>query len=193
MKVVIRPEQLLYDSAVIPSEAQPRIHPWQKRLPPVLYKYYPPERFHVLTDCAVRFSQRAVFEDEYDLLPEVGNFGTAEEIRAFMDIDPVLRRHPDWLKEAVVNHVLNEPGAQEKLIQQAQGAMIAPQEFGVFCLCENSRSRTMWKQYASGGKGFLVAFNTGHLRGCRLRFVAPFTVTSSMGLRCVGTSPRHIA
>ena len=27
----------------------------------------------------------------------------------------------------------------------------------------------------------------------RVLFVAPFTVTSSMGLRCVGTSPRHIA
>jgi hypothetical protein len=34
---------------------------------------------------------------------------------------------------------------------------------------------------------------TVRLRGLRLRFDEPLTVTSSIGLRCVGTSPRHIA
>jgi len=87
-------------------EAIPRVHPWQKPLPPLLYKYYPPERFHVLTDCMVRFSQREVFDDQRDLRPEVANFGTAQEIRAFMDNDPVLARYAPALKEAVIGHVL---------------------------------------------------------------------------------------
>ena len=94
MGAPISPLQIRHDSAVALPGAVPRLHPWQKPLPPVLYKYYPPVRLHVLTDCMVRFSQREVFDDQRDLRPEVANFGTAEEIRAFMDIDPVLARYP---------------------------------------------------------------------------------------------------
>jgi hypothetical protein len=99
MSVAIRPLQIRHDSAVALSGTVPRVHPWQKAPPPVLYKYYPPERFHVLTDCRVRFSQREVFDDQHDLRPEVANFGTADEMRAFMDSDPVLTRYPQALKE----------------------------------------------------------------------------------------------
>jgi hypothetical protein len=162
MSVPISPLQLRHDSAVALSGTEPPLHPWQKPLPPVLYKYYPPERFHVLTDCMVRFSQREVFDDQRDLRPEVANFGTAEEMRAFMNSDPVLARHPPALKEAVIAHVLNTPGREQELIRQAQGWLTAPEEFAVFCLCENSRSRQMWNQYASNGKGFVVAFDTRH-------------------------------
>jgi hypothetical protein len=34
------------------------------------FKYLPPERFHVLTDCRVRFSQRTAFEDDHELQPD---------------------------------------------------------------------------------------------------------------------------
>jgi hypothetical protein len=50
----------------------------------------------------IRFSQREVFDDQRDLRPEVPNFGTAQEIRAFMDNDPVLARYAPALKEAVI-------------------------------------------------------------------------------------------
>jgi hypothetical protein len=160
--VTIDAEQLRHDSAVVPSGGSPRVHPWQKTLPPVLYKYYPPERFHVLTDCAVRFSQREVFDDQHDLRPEVANFGTAEEIQAFMEIDPVLHRYPQALKETVVKYVLGTPGLEQQLIQQAQEWLTAPEEFGVFCLCENASNRSMWDGYAANGKGFVVAFDTQH-------------------------------
>jgi hypothetical protein len=162
MSVPIAPLQLRHDSAVVLPGTVPRVHPWQKPLPSVLYKYYPPERLHVLTDCMVRFSQREVFDDQRDLRPEVANFGTAEEIRAFMDIDPVLLHYPTALKEAVIGHVLNTPGREEELIRQTQGWLTAPDQFAVFCLCENSGSRRMWNQYARNGTGFVVAFDTQH-------------------------------
>lgn len=111
----------------------------------------------------VRFSQREVFDDQADLRPEVANFGTADEIRAFMNIDPVLARYPVGLKEAVIAHVLWTPGREQELIGQAQGWMTAPEEFGVFCLCENYLSRRMWNEYAAGGKGFVVEFDTRHI------------------------------
>lgn len=162
MNIDITPEQLLYDSAVVPTGEGPRLHPWRNPLPPVLYKYYPPERFHVLTDCMVRFSQRQVFDDEYDLRPEVGSWGSEQEIRAFMASDPVLCQFPEAQKSAVIQHVLTTPGAEKRLIQQTQGWLTTPEEYAVFCLCENHLSRDMWNRYAGQRKGFLVAFNTRH-------------------------------
>jgi hypothetical protein len=162
MSAPISPLQVRHDSAVVLPGAAPRVHPWQRTLPPVLYKYYPPERLHVLTDCKVRFSQREVFDDQQDLRPEVANFGTADEMRAFMDADPVLARHPQAHKEAAIAHILNTPGREQELIRQTQGWLTVPEEFAVFCLCENSLSRRMWGQYAADGKGFVVAFDTQH-------------------------------
>jgi hypothetical protein len=117
---------------------------------------------HVCLDCSPRISQREVFDDQRDLRPEVANFGTAEEMRAFMDIDPVLACHPQALKEAVIRHVLNTPGREEELIRQTQRWLTAPEQFAVFCLCENSLSRRMWNLYASNGQGFVVTFDTRH-------------------------------
>jgi hypothetical protein len=62
---------------------------FEQAIPRILYKYYRPERVHVLRECSVRFSQRTAFEDERELRPEVAAFGTEEEIRAYMDFDPV--------------------------------------------------------------------------------------------------------
>jgi hypothetical protein len=160
MSVPISPLQVRHDSAVVLPGAVPRVHPWQRTIPPILYKYYPPERFHVLTDCMVRFSQREVFDDQQDLRPEVANFGTADEMRAFMDSDPVLARHPRALKEAAIAHILNTPEREQRLIRQTQEWLSVPEEFAVFCLCENSLSRRMWGQYAGNGEGFVVAFDT---------------------------------
>ena len=118
--------------------------------------------FKVLTDCMIHFSQREVFDDRQDLRPEVANFGTAQEIRAFMDNDPVLTHYEPALKEAVISHVLNTPGREEELIREAQGRLTGPEQFAVLCLAENSSSRRMWNQYASNGTGFVFAFNSYH-------------------------------
>lgn len=161
MNVRITPLQLLTDSAVPPSELRAQRRPWQRPLPPVLYKYYPPERLHVLTDGMVRFSQRQVFDDQLDLRPQVESFGSADEIRQFMQFDPVLSKYPEVLKQAVVGYVLSHPDHQRKVIKTAQEALTAPEEFGVFCLCENIHSHRMWRDYA-GNDGFAVEFNTRH-------------------------------
>lgn len=158
--VEISAEQLKNDCIVPDQSTRPTSLPWAKSPPPVLYKYYRPERLHVMTDCMVRFSQRQVFDDRLDLRPEVATFGTAQEMRAFMDLDPVLNQRPSFLKDATIRHVLESPGKQEELLRQAQGWLKAPEEFGVFCLCENSRSARMWDEYAVGGTGFVIAFNT---------------------------------
>jgi hypothetical protein len=41
---------------------------FDQAVPQTLYKYYRPERVHALRDCSVRFSQRAIFEDDINHL-----------------------------------------------------------------------------------------------------------------------------
>jgi hypothetical protein len=158
--VFIGPLQMLHDRIVVAEGAAAGTRPWQKTVPPALYKYFPPERLHVLTDCLVRFSQRQAFDDEFDLRPEVARFGTAEEMRVFMTQDPVLQRHPLELREKVIASIVGDPRKVEEMLRNTQRWMTVPEEFGVFCLCENFRSGAMWRRYAAGGKGFVVAFDT---------------------------------
>jgi hypothetical protein len=130
-------------------------------VPQTLYKYYRPERVHMLRDCSVRFSQRTVFEDERELRPEVAEFGTEEEIRAYLAFNPWGRSLPTWLKEAVLRKILTAQGWQERILHIAQSGFAASDEFAVFCLCEQSNSDEMWEAYA-GTTGFVLAFDTTH-------------------------------
>ncbi len=150
-------------TAVVVPGVSPDVFPWDKYpVPNVLYKYFPPERLPVLTRCLIRFSQRQVFEDNFELMPEVAHFGNEDVIRKFMEIDPVLSRHPPDLREAVIRHVLTTPGREAELIKQTQGWLTETNMFGVLCLSDDPTSARMWREYANCGRGFLLAFNTRH-------------------------------
>ncbi len=150
-------------TAVVVPGVSPDVFPWDKYpLPRVLYKYFPPERLHVLTQCLIRFSQRQVFEDAYDLYPEIATFGNRAAIMEFMASDPVLSRHPPSLREAVAAHVPNTPGREAELIRQTQEWLTEPDSLLVLCLTEDPSSDQMWEQYADARRGFVIAFNTSH-------------------------------
>jgi hypothetical protein len=134
---------------------------FDQAVPQTLYKYYRADRVHVLRDCSVRFSQRTVFDDERELRPEVAAFGTEQEIRAYLAFNPWGQRLPTWLKEAVLWKILVVPGWQQHVLHYAQSGFKAPDEFAVFCLCDQPNSDEMWKTYA-GTTGFVLAFDTTH-------------------------------
>jgi hypothetical protein len=134
---------------------------FEQAVPRTLYKYCRPERVHVLRECSVRFSQRTAFDDERELRPEVAAFGTEEEIRVYMDFDPVFREKETWLKEELLHRMFTEKGWQERVTQIAQSNVKAADEFGVFCLCEQPNSNEMWAAYAAT-TGFVIAFDTTH-------------------------------
>lgn len=134
---------------------------FEQPVPQILYKYYRPERVHVLRDCSVRFSQRTAFDDERELRPEVAAFGTEEEIRAYMRFNAWYSTLPAKFKDAIVRMVLTHPGWQSWLTRIAQSNMKASDEFGIFCLCEQPSSNEMWGAYATR-EGFVVSFDTTH-------------------------------
>jgi len=140
-------------SIVVVPGVSPDVFPRDKHpLPPVLNKYLRPERRVDLTQCLIRFSQRQVFEDGFDLRPEVTRFGTESEIMAFFESDPELRRQPPELRKLVARHVLTTPGREASLIANAQATMTAPEGFAVLCLSEDPLCGQMWEQYADGGR-----------------------------------------
>jgi hypothetical protein len=47
------------------------------------------------------------------------------------------------------------------MVRNTQSSMTAPDEFGIFCLCEQPNSNQMWSDYAAR-TGFVVAFDTTH-------------------------------
>lgn len=155
------PEKRL--AAVTVPGVTPELFPWEAHpIPARLYKYLRPERIGDLTKCLIRFSQRKVFEDTFELLPEVSKFGTADEIRTFMEIDPVLSTRPLWLRNAVIARIKLDPAFEAQLISQTKGWLTSPDEFAVLCLSEHHNTERMWEEYADHRRGFVIAIDTAH-------------------------------
>lgn len=136
--------------------------PWEHPLPPILYKYVPPERLHVVKDCRVRFSQRSVFEDDHELQPDYAIFGTASEIwRYALSIGFQLKRGGLSATEMVVAMAGNAR-MQKMALESFQSSITIRDKLGIFCLTETGDSDQMWSEYASAGTGFVVGFATNH-------------------------------
>jgi hypothetical protein len=136
--------------------------PWEHSVPPVLYKYVPPERLHVLSECRVRFSQRTVFEDDHELQPDYAVFGTDGEIlRYALSIGFSLARG-GLPASVIVAAMARSPKAQKIGIESLQKNIRVHDELGIFCLTEEADSDRMWNEYAGNGRGFGIGFDTGH-------------------------------
>ncbi len=93
--------------------------PWEHEIPPILYKYFRPERTHVLETSRVRFSQRSVFEDERELRPGYASFGTEEEILWFV-ISKGIKLDPSIPVNVLVKLIAQDPRHQETAKQVAE-------------------------------------------------------------------------
>jgi hypothetical protein len=137
--------------------------PWEHPVPPVLYKYLPRERLHVLSDCRVRFSQRTVFEDDHELQPDYAIFGTESEIWRFtLSIGFQLKRG-GLSAPVMVAALAGSTRAQKIGIESLQKNIRVRDELGIFCLTEATDCDQMWTEYAGNGRGFIIGFNTGHI------------------------------
>jgi hypothetical protein len=124
-----------------------KMQPWENPIPPVLYKYFRPDRLDVLTNCRVRFSQRSVFPDDHELMPEVEKFGTLEETWRFVLAKGV--HLPSGMPPNVLVRLIAEtPKAQALATRVALGNMKSIDQFGIFCLTTAPDSERMWNEYA---------------------------------------------
>jgi hypothetical protein len=143
--------------------------PWDHPVPPILYKYFPPERLDVITGCRVRFSQRSVFEDDHELQPDYAIFGTESEIwRYALSIGFPLKRNGLSAAETVVA-MATDPRGQKIGIEGMQNNVRARDEVGIFCLTEYADCDQMWTEYGGNAAGFVVGFDTAHAGFERLK------------------------
>jgi hypothetical protein len=146
------------------------MQPWEHPIPPVLYKYMPPERFHVLSDCRVRFSQRTAFEDDHELQPDYAAFGTDSEIQRFVICKGLKQdsridtQTPQWQATAMQTAL--------KVVEESVNKL------AVFCLTETADCQRMWEGYANNGRGFAIAFDTAHAGFEQLKTPGKFGMVS---------------
>jgi Protein of unknown function (DUF2971) len=136
--------------------------PWEYPPPPILFKYLPPERLHVLTDCRVRFSQRAAFEDDHELQPDYAIFGTSDEIWRFAISTGAQLSRGGLPAGVIVRALATDPRQQKLAIENMQRHTTVKDELGCFCLTEFADSGRMWTEYAGNEKGFVLGFDTAH-------------------------------
>lgn len=136
--------------------------PWEHPIPSVLYKFLPPERFHVLTDCRVRFSQRRVFEDDHELQPDYAIFGTASEILRYALSTGFQLKRGGLSALEMVEAMAGSPRMQRIAIDSFQRGITVRDKLGMFCLTEVLDCGQMWMEYAADGRGFIIGFSTGH-------------------------------
>jgi hypothetical protein len=140
------------------------LKPWEYAPPPFLYKYLPPKRFHVLTDCAFRFTQRSVYlaEDEREMMPEVAAFGSEEKVRELIEQYPDWRALPQEAKDEMVRLAL-DPTTTKARAEEAQGHMRSKDTYGIFSMTDNPASKRLWDKYGVHGKGFVIGFEIGSI------------------------------
>jgi hypothetical protein len=137
------------------------VQPWEYPVPPYLYKYLRPERIDVLATGHVRFSQRSVFDDDHELQPDYGAYGTEQEINRFL-AKHVSAENRRMLPSGIARFVANSASWQNVLKNIARLSMKSPDHFGIFCLTESATSEQMWSEYAGDSRGFVICFDTAH-------------------------------
>jgi len=147
--------------------------PWEFAIPPILYKYLRPERTHILENCRVRFSQRAVFEDERELQPGYVSFGTEAEILRFV-ISKGIQLDPRLPANVLAKLIAEDSRHQETAKRVAEQNIKSIHLLGIFCLTEAPDNERMWEEYADNSRGFVLAFDTTHPSFAQLRTPGTF-------------------
>lgn len=136
--------------------------PWEHPGPTILYKYLPPERLHVLSDCRVRFSQRTAFRDDHELQPDYAIFGTASEIWRYAISTGFQLKRGGLSASEMVAAMAGDPRVQKIGIESLQKNIKVRDEVGIFSLTETTDCNQMWSEYADQGRGFILGFSTTH-------------------------------
>lgn len=129
--------------------------------PPLLYKYFRPDRLGALTGCRIRFSQRSVFDDDHELAPDYAAFGTETEMWRLVLQNP-FKPDPRVPMHLLLKIIAHDAKAQEATMRIALANTTMLDRVGVLCLTEAQDADQMWEEYADNGRGFVVAFDTTH-------------------------------
>jgi hypothetical protein len=151
--------------------------------PPILYKYFGPDRVDVLTRGLIRYSPLGALNDPFEGKPEITSLntevGTRDSLNAILP-EEARRAYDQLPKEAraglpyeLWEHLLMQQlkSREPEAIQMMNGLTPFVQNFmtkkfdellGVLCLSEVPDSLLMWSHYAASHAGFVLAFDARH-------------------------------
>lgn len=151
--------------------------------PPILYKYFGPDRVDVLTRGLIRYSPLGAFNDLFEGQPEITSLNTEAGIRdSLIAILPEEARRvydqlPKEARAALPYELWEQLLAQQlksrepelihmmnRLTPLVQNFMIKKFDelLGALCLSEVPDSLLMWSHYGASHAGFVLAFDARH-------------------------------
>jgi hypothetical protein len=139
--------------------SQGGVNPWQNPVPPILYKYLSSERLDIFAKCRIRFTQRKFFEDDHELQPDYDAFGTADQIKRYLE---AINHASPIPRQLLASLIATNPKHQQTALQTAIRNNASIHNMGVLCLTVSNASELMWKEYGREGTGFVIGFDTTH-------------------------------
>ena len=152
--------------------AHPRPQPEDSRLtreviPPVLFKYFPPERLDVLTRGRIRVSQRQAVNDPQDFRPPFSDAAPDDVLARLLEAQ--VANDPEVSAAArpgLVRHLASS--YRDEMLQVVLANIKTPDLIGMVCLTDRPDIEAMWQKYAARATGFVVGFDTRVLAGTYL-------------------------
>lgn len=146
-----------------------------------LYKYLPPERIDVLTDCRIRYTQPGAFNDPFEVKPYITTIAEADEAERKVDeifleetqrmYDKLPVEEKSRIPYAVVQDLAKQRreslrGEFGKMLKSATPLLrqTFDKQFneliGILTLAEKSDHILMWSHYAASHEGFVLGFDS---------------------------------
>ena len=146
-----------------------------------LYKYLPPERIDVLTDCRIRYTQPGAFNDPFEVKPYITTIAETDEAERKVDeifLEETQRTYdklPVEEKSRIPYAVVQDLAKQRRESLRGEfGKMLKSvtpllrQTFdkqfneliGILTLAEKSDHILMWSHYATSQEGFVLGFDS---------------------------------
>ena len=147
--------------------------------PKILYKYVRRQRFDILLNGRIRYTQPSGFNDPFEARPFIAgladhaqiqewiNLALAESARSiFADLKmPPTPEDIDRAVQAFKKELDFTPSALESSILPAARSRVEDrilEQIGILSLTEVNDDLLMWSHYADGHAGFVIGFDTEH-------------------------------
>jgi hypothetical protein len=133
-------------------------------IPPVLFKYFPPERLDVLTHGRIRVSQRQAVNDPQDFRPPFVDAAPDDVLARVLEAQ--VANDPEVsvaARPGLVDHMLTN--YRDEMLQIVLANIKTPDLIGMVCLTDRPDIEEMWQKYAAGATGFVVGFDIKVLAG----------------------------
>ncbi len=134
---------------------------FRRKRPPVLYKYFPPERIDVLQNGQLRFTQTLLFNDPFESSPSFSELAPKTLMQRVSKIEAARTGMPEEERQRILAFIYAEPENRTRLLLVGRLLIEAlARGVGILSLTESADSFLMWAHYAKSHEGFVIGFKT---------------------------------